>query len=149
MSLPLPPAPCPLPLPLPLLSYPSFCFAFLQLEQGMRATLLALTKSCIDDSTLNKVHRPKWIDSWPSQIVLAVNQLFWTREVELAIKQSQTAGSFASLTSTPKGVHALLDKLNSQVLHCTHRQSSTGFRLVPPPHLCCCTFCSPDLWCGS
>jgi hypothetical protein len=123
---PRPGPPHPLPLS-PLAIRPLFFgFACVQLEQGMRTTLHALTKNCIDDSTSNKVQRPKWIDSWPSQIVLAVNQLFWTREVELAIKQSHTAGSFASLTMTPKGVHALLDKLNSQVRSAGGRSKEAG-----------------------
>ena len=122
----------------------------------MRTTLHALTKNCIDDSTSNKVQRPKWIDSWPSQIVLAVNQLFWTREVELAIKQSHTAGSFASLTMTPKGVHALLDKLNSQVRSAGGRSNEAGlfffcvcgttlyFGFKMQTNLCCrFTSCTP------
>ncbi len=107
----------------------------------MRATLHVATQNCIEDSTLALVQRPKWIAAWPSQVVLSVNQLFWTRDVEVAIKQTQAqaSGSFSALTSAPKGIQALLVKLNNQVMPKVLDSHMPAFPLRlthRPPHQC-------------
>ncbi len=77
----------------------------------MRSTLHNFTLHCIEDAMSFRTRRVKWIGSWPSQVSIAVNQLFWTREVELALKQAQLAGA----TPSPRALQSLLVKLNVQV----------------------------------
>ena len=92
---------------------PSVCLAMLltQLEQGMRATMHDQFQRCSDSIVQSRSKRVDWIHSWPSQTVMAVNQLFWTRDVEVALRH--TAGSSAPLEAKP--LKTYLAKLNAQV----------------------------------
>lgn len=59
----------------------------LQLEQTMRTTLSTCVKNSLDD--LFTSNRLDWMQVWPSQVVLAVNDIIWTREVESTLRRSR------------------------------------------------------------
>jgi hypothetical protein len=61
---------------------------FVQLEQHMRATLASCMSRSLDD--LMASLRSDWIARWPAMVVLAVSDIMWTREVELAIRSTST-----------------------------------------------------------
>ena len=56
----------------------------LEIENVMRATLKDLTKVSLAD--YYKRERTDWVQKWPGQIVLAVDQIDWTAGVEDVFK---------------------------------------------------------------
>lgn len=52
----------------------------LEIEGVMRKSLKRITKDSLEQYTTTK--RQKWVLDWPGQVVLAVNQIHWTVEVE-------------------------------------------------------------------
>ncbi len=77
----------------------------------MKATLHDLFQRCSESVVQQRGKRLEWISAWPSQTVMAVSQLFWTRDVELALRH--TAAS--TVPGDCKPLKALLTKLNLQV----------------------------------
>lgn len=62
----------------------------LEIENMMRKSLKKICKESL--LAYQQTPRTDWVRQWPGQIVLAVNQIHWTREVELAIKDYNNNG---------------------------------------------------------
>lgn len=57
----------------------------LEIEAVMRRSLKGICKESLQ--AYLTVQRTLWVRNWPGQIVLAVNSIHWTTEVEQAIKE--------------------------------------------------------------
>jgi dynein heavy chain len=55
----------------------------LEIEGSMRMTLRQLTSDALHE--FYKIKRTTWVKNWPGQIVLAADQIDWTKCVEQAI----------------------------------------------------------------
>ena len=75
----------------------------LEIENVMRTTLREIMSESIKD--YYKTKRTEWVQKWPGQIVLAVDQLDWTRGVEEVFKQN-----------APNGLKNYNDQLKSNML---------------------------------
>ena len=75
----------------------------LEIENIMRTTLRHIMDDSIKD--FYKIKRTEWVQKWPGQIVLAVDQLDWTRGVEEVFRQN-----------APNGLKIYNDKLKAQML---------------------------------
>ena len=62
----------------------------LDVEAQMMGSLKELAKQAL--AAYPKTARTEWSKMWPGQIVLAVSQIFWTEEVEVAIKDFENNG---------------------------------------------------------
>lgn len=62
----------------------------LDVEAQMMGSLKDLAKNALQAYT--KTPRTEWSKMWPGQIVLAVSQIYWTEEVEAAIKDYEQNG---------------------------------------------------------
>ena len=62
----------------------------LELQSAMRLTIKDVVVRSMDAYT--KTARSKWVLDWPAQAVLNVSQMFWTQDVELAMKRNGNAG---------------------------------------------------------
>lgn len=62
----------------------------LDVETQMMGSLKDMAKNALDTYTKNP--RTEWSKMYPGQIVLAVSQIYWTEEVEVAIKDYENAG---------------------------------------------------------
>ena len=62
----------------------------LEIENVMRATLKELTKASLAD--YYKIKRTDWVQKWPGQIVLAVDQIDWTKGVEDTFRENAPNG---------------------------------------------------------
>lgn len=62
----------------------------LDVESQMMGSLKDLAKNALDTYTKNP--RTEWSKMYPGQIVLAVSQIYWTEEVEVAIKDYENNG---------------------------------------------------------
>ena len=62
----------------------------LDVEAQMMGSLKDLAKRALE--SYPKMERTEWSKLWPGQIVLAVSQIYWTEEVEQAIKDYENAG---------------------------------------------------------
>lgn len=56
----------------------------------MAASLKALAKQALD--AYPKTERTEWSKLYPGQIVLAISSIYWTQEVEQAIKDYEQNG---------------------------------------------------------
>lgn len=56
----------------------------LEIEAFMIAALKMLSSTSLD--TYPKTPRTEWSKMYPGQIVLAISQIFWTKEVEAALE---------------------------------------------------------------
>jgi dynein heavy chain len=74
----------------------------LEIEAVMRRSLKGISKESLH--AYLKVARITWVRNWPGQIILAVNSIHWTTEVEQAIKEYGK-----------EGLEAYKDKLNKQI----------------------------------
>lgn len=54
-----------------------------ELETDMRKSVREKVHQAIKD--YEKRHRTEWVRCWPGQCVLCVAQLFWTKQIELAM----------------------------------------------------------------
>jgi len=75
----------------------------LEMQNFMRVTIKDVVIRSME--AYPKVRRDKWVLDWPAQIVLNVSQMFWTQEVETAMK-----------TKGHKGVVEYEKLLNQQLL---------------------------------
>ena len=57
----------------------------LEIESVMKRSLKSICKDSL--AAYHKVERTTWVRQWPGQIILAVNSVHWTTEVEQAIKE--------------------------------------------------------------
>lgn len=62
----------------------------LEIENVMRTTLMEIMNDSIKD--FYKIKRTEWVQKWPGQIVLGVDQLDWTRGVEEVFRQNAPNG---------------------------------------------------------
>jgi dynein heavy chain len=62
----------------------------LDVEAQMMGSLKDLAKRALE--SYPKIQRTEWSKLWPGQIVLAVSQIYWTGEVEQAIKDHENSG---------------------------------------------------------
>ena len=62
----------------------------LDVEAQMMGSLKDLAQNALDAYTKNP--RTEWSKMWPGQIVLAVSQIYWTEEVEVAIRDYDNNG---------------------------------------------------------
>jgi dynein heavy chain len=74
----------------------------LEIEAVMKRSLKNICKESL--SAYLKVERTSWVRQWPGQIVLAVNSVHWTTEVEQAIKEYGK-----------EGLESYKDKCNKQI----------------------------------
>ena len=61
----------------------------LDIEAQMIASLKTLAKQALD--AYPKTQRTEWSKQFPGQIVLQISQIYWTTEVEQAIKDFERA----------------------------------------------------------
>ena len=73
-----------------------------EVEKSMRSSL----RQVMNDShrAYEMTRREQWVLDWPGQVVLAINQVVWTAEVEEAIRSAGT-----------RGLHAYVEYLNRQL----------------------------------
>ena len=62
----------------------------IECEDAMRESMQDITFRAY--GAYAKTKRDQWILEWPGQVVLCVSQMFWTKEVEQAIRGSTLAG---------------------------------------------------------
>lgn len=74
----------------------------LEIEAVMRRSLKNICKDSLKEYLT--VERILWVRQWPGQIILAVNSVHWTTEVEVAIKDLGK-----------EGLELYKDKLNKQI----------------------------------
>lgn len=64
---------------------------FMNIEKGMFTTLRALTKLCVEEYPEDGALRKDWLfGPYPSQSVLAVDQIMWTHSAEAALNQIES-----------------------------------------------------------
>ena len=56
----------------------------------MMGSLKDLAKKALE--SYPKIERTEWSKLWPGQIVLAISQIYWTEEVEVAIRDHENNG---------------------------------------------------------
>ena len=78
-------------------------------------TMFISVKDVLEKSLLAypEVPRVKWVRDWPGQILLAVNQIYWTQ------------GSHEAIRNQPTGLKEYHEKLQAQVN--TYRVANTVF----------------------
>jgi dynein heavy chain len=54
----------------------------LELETQMKLSMREVMTKSVADHEKHKKSRTKWLQNWQSQIVLAVSQIYWTRNIE-------------------------------------------------------------------
>jgi len=59
-------------------------------EEVMIASMVDVVKKCLEDYP--REDRLKWVLKWPGQVILAVDQLYWTRETEEYLERDGTKG---------------------------------------------------------
>lgn len=71
----------------------------LQTEQVMMKSLKTITTNAVKDYVNRK--RDAWLLNWPGQVVLAVSQIYWTSQVEAALRTGGADGlsNFATISS--------------------------------------------------
>jgi dynein heavy chain len=62
----------------------------LELQSSMRITIKDVVIKSMESYPTTK--RPKWVLDWPAQCVLNVSQMYWTREVEAAMRAKGARG---------------------------------------------------------
>lgn len=90
----------------------------LEIETVMRMTLKQLFSLSMHEYYNEK--RTKWVENWPSQIVLAVDQVDWTTNVEKAIVKENGLTTY---------YQTLLDQVED-VVQLVRGDLSTGFRIT-------------------
>ncbi|KAJ3181585.1 Dynein heavy chain 7, axonemal [Gaertneriomyces sp. JEL0708] len=61
-----------------------------QVEQAMLASLRRVTHTALEN--YKEIPREQWVLKWPGQVVLAVSQIYWTKEVEFVILEGRSNG---------------------------------------------------------
>ena len=91
-----------------------------ELEDVMRETVRQRVKEAAKETNKDRL---AWIKKWPSQVVLAVNQVVWTNESEEAINQCQLAefskkmaGELSQVVDRVRQPLDYLERLNLSVL---------------------------------
>jgi dynein heavy chain, axonemal len=90
----------------------------LEIETVMRMTLKQLTSLSMHEYYTEK--RTKWVENWPGQIVLAVDQVDWTTGVEKAIVKENGLTTY---------FQTLLDQVED-VVQLVRGELSAGFRIT-------------------
>ncbi|ORX87075.1 hypothetical protein BCR32DRAFT_215666 [Anaeromyces robustus] len=72
----------------------------LNIEHIMKKSMRSVTKEAVE--AYSESPREKWVLEWPGQVVLCVSQIYWTLDVENAIKENEkdSLKKFSDLSTT-------------------------------------------------
>eukprot|EP00741_Cyanophora_paradoxa_P024436 tig00022075_g23593.t1 len=81
----------------------------LEIEAMMKSTLYDKTKAAL--KTYSEETREQWFFDWPSQMVLTVDQIVWTHNVEVALEQIQSASNKMAMHEYKKFCISQLERM--------------------------------------
>lgn len=84
-----------------------------EIEAVMRKSLKDIAKDSICE--YEKVKRTDWVKHWPGQIILAVDQIFWTRGVEQAIKEYEQGGLDEFIESLRADIQDIVELVRTEL----------------------------------